>query len=369
MASDLLIQRHRTPPQAQVQHAPQAPGLDRLALCAGTAILSSLLTFGACTWRSRCRSGLAQASVGKLGKARSTPEAVIPTISRAEDSQRLAKLQREVTELEALLHSSRAEKAHSDAEIDKLSQQQLAMSDRERDLRHRVSEAISDCDRLTKRKTCLEHERDKACSEARSATAKADRALAELAEAAGHTLELERKLAAQTEARRAADRRVKDAEVKLSGVVSARHRLERESKDRNQDLASQLKSATERAAKAEGESQQYKDRVSSVQRKVQATGGTLQRISSDLDSTRHQNAELEARALKHKQRADAAAGELLATQKQLLQCQADREELQQVYSRFNPRYQQVVTERNDLQSELHQLNRKLEQCQLSLACR
>lgn len=39
---------------------------------------------------------------------------------------------------------------------------------------------------------------------------------------------------AQTEARRAADRRVKDAEVKLSGVVSARHRLERESKDRNQ---------------------------------------------------------------------------------------------------------------------------------------
>lgn len=57
---------------------------------------------------------------------------------------------------------------------------------------------------------------------------------------------------------------------------------------------------------------------------VQATGGTLQRISSDLDSTRHQNAELEARALKHKQRADAAAGELLATQKQLLQCQVSQ---------------------------------------------
>lgn len=175
--------------------------------------------------------------------------------------------------------------------------------------------------------------------------------------------ELRKTVDKQLSARVAAEKHAKELETRISGMLSARGRMDDESLQRLQDAEDRAEAAEaarqaaeEAAAESDAEVDRLKEVASSVQRKVQATADIVATMSKDLERAQHERdasiSELEA----NRATGRLLEEELASLKQRLRQTEGEVRVSKENLRRMDDRMRGILRERSEMAAQIKQLS-------------
>lgn len=241
-----------------------APSYQRLLLCASTAITSALAII-TLRWYRRKRRRLRLKGAGL-----DNPKAVEDD-TPAPGAQVEAAIAK-VKELESLIVLNKTEKAALNKESSEAVRKLKAAAKTEKELRHQLGKVRFAAKEFEDSYNLIYKTQEEALSKARDLEAEKKELEAQVNGSKTSLSGVQRSLAAETGARKVAERKVRQLELDVSSALSSKASLERNWRQAVQGLEKRVEEAEGKRKQAEAELEKHKAQIAPTRTKIEAFG-------------------------------------------------------------------------------------------------
>ncbi|EIE18547.1 hypothetical protein COCSUDRAFT_49250 [Coccomyxa subellipsoidea C-169] len=343
--------------------------LERLLIAAISALASATATLGFIKWRIRRQRKLQEQRVS--AKEDEQDEEEEEEAEREEDivlAKQLAWAEHRIKELEALIAKAVSKEAEAERTAQAASKAASEATQKVRDAARQLSEGRARTERLERAQEALILERNNALNEAEQASSQQREAELKQDKAQEAVVGLERKLKVQGEERKGHDRRIKDLELRLTSILSAKARDDEEHASRVKVLEEQAAEAAAARAAAEADLARVKGKGSDIQRKarpsilrpetsfylfrVEAASVSVTNMRREMQARERRAAELEAALGSLRDKSAATDAQLAASRQRVRELEVELRISQESLRRCDERLRGVLKERQDMESRL-----------------